>query len=81
MDIKTGYPAVPAVGCARCRDPADRSQVADQIERVDEGAVDGPPPFRELINRLCGIPGVSVLSATAILAEIGRDPGLRRGRL
>ena len=48
-------------------------QVADQIEGMDEGAVDGPPPFRELITLLCGIPGVSVLSATAILAEIGRD--------
>ena len=39
-------------------------QVADQIERVDEEAADGPPPFRELIPRLCAIPGVSVLSAT-----------------
>jgi transposase len=48
-------------------------QVADQIERVDEEAADGPPPFRELIPRLCAIPGVSVLSATTILAEIGRD--------
>ncbi len=48
-------------------------QVADQIERVDEEAADGQPPFRELIARLCAIPGVSVLSATAILAEIGRD--------
>ena len=48
-------------------------QVADQIERVDEEAADGPPPFRELIPRLCAIPGVSILSATTILAEIGRD--------
>src|SRR5215472_3806866 len=48
-------------------------QVADQIERVDEEAADGQPPFRELIARLCAIPGVSLLSATAILAEIGRD--------
>jgi len=36
-------------------------------------AADGQPPFRELIHRLSGIPGVSFLSATAILAEIGRD--------
>jgi transposase len=49
------------------------AQVADQIARVDEEAADGQPPFRELIARLCAIPGVSVLSATAILAEIGRD--------
>jgi len=30
-------------------------------------------PFRELIRLLCTIPGVSVLSAIVILAEIGRD--------
>ena len=30
-------------------------------------------PFRSLILLLCSIPGVSVLSATTILAEIGRD--------
>src|SRR6201998_3537136 len=49
------------------------AQVAGHIERVDQEAADGPPPFRELIARLRGIPGVSWLSATAILAEIGRD--------
>jgi transposase len=48
-------------------------QVDDQIKRVDAEAADGQPPFRELIPRLCAIPGVSLLSATAILAEIGRD--------
>lgn len=47
-------------------------QVAGHIERVDEAA-DGQPPVRELIARLGAIPGVGVLSATAILAEIGRD--------
>ena len=31
------------------------------------------PPFAQLILLLCSIPGVSVLSATTILAEIGRD--------
>jgi transposase len=30
-------------------------------------------PFRTLIHLITGIPGVSVLSATAIVAEIGRD--------
>jgi transposase len=48
-------------------------QVAGQIERMDEEAADGSSPFRELIVRLSAIPGVSRLSATAILAEIGRD--------
>ena len=47
-------------------------QVAGQIARMDE-AENGPPPFRELILRLSAIPGVSRLSATTILAEIGRD--------
>ncbi|MBV8287287.1 MAG: IS110 family transposase [Hyphomicrobiales bacterium] len=48
-------------------------QVAWQIERMDAAAADGQPPFRELIHRLSAIPGVSFLSATAILSEIGRD--------
>src|SRR6266852_200968 len=48
-------------------------QVAGQIARMDEEAADEASPFRELILRLSAIPGVSRLSATAILAEIGRD--------
>jgi len=48
-------------------------RIDEQIERMDAEAADGQPPFRELIPRLCAIPGVSFLSATAILAEIGRD--------
>jgi len=48
-------------------------QVAGHIARVDQQAADGQLPFGELIARLCAIPGVSFLSATAILAEIGRD--------
>jgi transposase len=50
-------------------------QVAWQLERMDAEAADGQPPFRELIDRLSAIPGVARLSATAILAEIGRDMG------
>ncbi len=50
-------------------------QVARQIERMDMEAADGQPPFCELIHRLSAIPGVARLSATAILAEIGRDMG------
>jgi transposase len=48
-------------------------RVAEHIERMDAEAADRQPPFRQLIPRLCAIPGVSFLSATAILAEIGRD--------
>jgi transposase len=48
-------------------------QVAGQIERMDAEAADSQPPFRDLILRLSAIPGVSSLSATTILAEIGRD--------
>jgi transposase len=48
-------------------------RVVEQIERMDAEAATRQPPFRELIARLCAIPGVSFLSATAILAEIGRD--------
>jgi transposase len=48
-------------------------QVAGQIACMDEEAADQASPFRELIVRLSAIPGVSRLSATAILAEIGRD--------
>jgi transposase len=40
---------------------------------MDEEAKDAPSSFRELILRLSAIPGVSRLSATAILAETGRD--------
>jgi transposase len=48
-------------------------QVAGQIACMDEEAADQASRFRELIVRLSAIPGVSRLSATAILAEIGRD--------
>jgi transposase len=48
-------------------------QVSGQIDHRDAEAADGQPPFRELILRLSAIPGVSRLSATAILAEIGCD--------
>ena len=40
---------------------------------MDEATKDGQVPFRALILLLCSIPGVSVLSATDDLAEIGRD--------
>jgi transposase len=48
-------------------------EVDGRIERMDEEAKYDEAPFRSLILLLCSIPGVSVLSATTILAEIGRD--------
>lgn len=53
-------------------------EVDGRIDRMDETAEegetgDGEPPFRGLIIRLSSIPGVSRLSATTILSEIGRD--------
>jgi len=43
------------------------------IARMDEEVAAGQATFRSLIMLLCTIPGVSVLSARVILAEIGRD--------
>jgi transposase len=43
------------------------------IARMDEEVEAGQASFRSLIILLCTIPGVSTLSATTILAEIGRD--------
>jgi transposase len=49
-------------------------QVVDAaIARMDEEVEAGQATFRSLIWLLCTIPGVSTLSATTILAEIGRD--------
>jgi len=52
-------------------------EVDGRIERLDEAVEDGQTPFRGLILRLCSIPGVSRLSATTILAEIGSDPRIK----
>jgi transposase len=49
------------------------SQADAQIALMDAKLKDSQEPFRALIVRLCSIPGVSTLSATSILAEIGRD--------
>jgi transposase len=48
-------------------------QVEAQLARMDQEVTAGQAPFRTLIRRLAAIPGVSVLSAITILAEIGRD--------
>jgi transposase len=43
------------------------------IARMDEKVAAGQATFLSLIMLLCTIPGISILSATVILAEIGRD--------
>src|SRR6202007_471397 len=52
-------------------------EVDAQITRIDQQLNAGRGakalPFRDLIKLLCTIPGVSVLAAIMILAEIGRD--------
>jgi transposase len=48
-------------------------EVAVRIARMDKEVKAGEAPFRDLIGLLCTIPGVSTLSATTILSEIGRD--------
>ena len=44
-----------------------------RLARMDQAVKAGTPPFRDLIGLLCTVPGVSKLSATTILSEIGRD--------
>lgn len=46
-------------------------QIEARIEQIDENVKNSHEPFRHVISRLCSIPGVGVLSATAILSEIG----------
>src|SRR3981189_2337149 len=48
-------------------------EVEARIARMDKEVKAGEAPFRDLIGLLCTIPGVSTLSATTILSEIGRD--------
>jgi transposase len=48
-------------------------EVAAAIERMDGEAEAGHATFRSLISLLSTIPGISTLSATTILAEIGTD--------
>lgn len=48
-------------------------QADRHVSRMDAKLKDGQEPFRAVIARLCSIPGVSVLSATTIFSEIGRD--------
>jgi Transposase IS116/IS110/IS902 family len=48
-------------------------EVEARIARMDKEVKAGEAPFRDLIGLVCTIPGVSTLSGTTILSEIGRD--------
>jgi transposase len=48
-------------------------EVASRIEQIDQKLTESELPLRGAITRLSAIPGVSTLSATTILSEIGRD--------
>jgi transposase len=48
-------------------------EVEARIARMDEEVKADEAPFRDLIGLVCTIPGVSTLSGTTILSEIGRD--------
>jgi transposase len=48
-------------------------EVDERITRMDAEEMAGQATFRGLVALLCTIPGVSVLAATTILAEIGTD--------
>ncbi len=48
-------------------------EVGSRIAHIDAEVGVGQAPFRDLIGLLCTIPGVSTLSATTVLSEIGRD--------
>jgi transposase len=43
------------------------------IARMDEEGQTNQATFRSLILLLCSVPGINILSATIILAEIGRE--------
>ncbi len=52
-------------------------EVEAAIARMDEDAPPGQATFLSLISLLCSVPGINVLGATIILAEIGRDPRVK----
>ena len=51
-------------------------RIETQLSDMDAEVAAGQAPFRALIRLISEIPGVSTLSATAIVAEIGRDMSL-----
>jgi len=48
-------------------------EIDERIEALDREIKENEVPFRDLIVELSLIPGVSIISGTAILSEIGRD--------
>src|SRR3954465_1578103 len=48
-------------------------EIEQRIGRIDEQRGAGEPPFRAVIANVDTVPGVSVVSASAILSEIGTD--------
>jgi transposase len=48
-------------------------EVDERITRMDAEETAAQASFRSLVALLCAIPGVSILAATTILAEIGTD--------
>jgi transposase len=48
-------------------------RIETQLADMDAEVRPGQAPFQDLIRLISGIPGISDLSATAIIAEIGRD--------
>src|ERR1700722_15605349 len=50
-------------------------RIETRLSDMDAEVGPAQAPFRALIRLIAGIPGVSTLSATAIVAEIGRDMG------
>jgi transposase len=59
----------------RCVDVEVDAQITRMDQHLKASAGQGAKavPFRDLIKLLCTIPGISVLAASMILAEIGRD--------
>jgi transposase len=50
-------------------------EIDQRIARMDAKAEDGQAPFRALIELVSTVPGISAVSAPAILSEIGCDMG------
>jgi transposase len=48
-------------------------EIDQRIDRMDQPRRDDEPPFRTLIENIDTVPGVSAVSAPAILSEIGTD--------
>ena len=58
---------------AKIDDAVDAATAQMDEEMNEEGEAAHQVSFRSLILLLCSVPGINILSATIILAEIGRD--------